>query len=228
MAMKTHKIIKLLVAAVATAGLAQISPAPPSFPSLAGLDLYDVATGTNVFVPTVSGIANFVGTVGDYSVDISATGITIAGGVSPSLDLDIAAAEAGPGANGLDIYYSDGPFGPSTGTYTMTTLGPAVGGPVTTTAYGGANYFSQLLPLGGSLDTYPFTVNIPVTPTPPGLATSPYYLTIEDAITGSVVSLSSTLTVTSVPEPGNLMAFALALVPVGMLVRRHFRKGSKA
>jgi hypothetical protein len=215
---KTYKT-KLLIAALAVAGFAQVAPAPPSFPNMAGLYLYDMATGDHTFVADVGGTANFVGAVGDYSVNISATGITLAGGSFPSLALDVANASAGPGATQLDVFYSDGAFGPTTGTYTLSTLGPGAGGSVFSSAYLGTNYFGQTTPLGGSTDVYPYTINATGS-----INANNYYLTLADVITGSENSVDSNLTVTSVPEPTNLLAYASVLLPFGIGARRFLRK----
>jgi hypothetical protein len=218
--MKTYKI-KLLITALAVAGFAQVAPAPPSFPTFSGLYLYDEATGIGASVADVGGVAAFIGSVGDYSVNISATGVTLSGGSFPSLDLDVALAAAGPGATKLDIFYSDGTFGPTTGTYTLLTLGPNNGGPVVSSAYMGTNFFDQTVPLGGSTDAFPLTIN-----STGSINSSSYYLTLADVITGSEAGVDSFFTVTSVPEPTNLMAIALVLIPLGIGAKRLLRKGS--
>jgi hypothetical protein len=220
--MKTYKT-KLLITALAVAGFAQVAPAPPSFPNFSGLYLYDEATGTGASVADVGGFANFVGAVGDYSVNITASGITLSGGSFPSLDLDVAMALAGPGATKLDIYYSDGTFGPTTGIYTLLTTGPQAGGSVVSSAYMGTNFFGQTVPLGGSLDAAPFVINATGS-----INSSSYYLTLGDVITGSEVGVDGFFSVTSVPEPTNLMTIALVLVPIGIGAKRFLRKSRAA
>lgn len=199
----------ILSVALAVAGFAQVASAVPSS---AGLYLIDTTTGDTAFQAAVGGIATFVGTVGDYSVNISATGTTIAGGSYPSLDLDVANATAGLGATTLQVFYSDGAFGPTAGVYQLATTGPAVG-TVSTSAYMGSTFFSTTTSLGGSLDTYPFTINATGT-----ISASSYYLTIKDVITGTEVSVDSHF---SVPDGGaTMMLLGIALSGVGLLRKK--------
>jgi hypothetical protein len=212
------KKTNLLITTLALAGFSQIASAVPTFPTVPGLYLYDEATGTGVAVASVGGIANFDGVVGDYDVNISAvsaTGITLAGGSAPALDLDVAEAEAGPGATVLDVYYSDGAFGPTHGAgYMLSTTGPAFGGPIVSSAYLGTSVFSQTTSLGGSTDVYPFTVNATGTFSCPS-----YYLTLEDSITGSETSVDSQFT--TVPDGGaTVMLLGIALSGVGLLRKK--------
>ena len=200
--------------ALAVSGYAPVINAVPTQP---GIYLYDEATGTSKFVATTGISASYSGSVGDYSVVISATGITMAGGVNPCLYLDIAQAVAGVGATKLDVYYSDGTFGPTGGTYFLTTMGPATGGLVVTSAYWDTTVFGTTHSLGGSTDVYPSTVNAAGT-----LVADDYYLTIEDSITGSALSLDSELSV--IPEPSTFVAAALLLVPLGISVGHILRK----
>ena len=204
--------IALLSAVLAVAGFAQVARATPTS---AGLYLIDTATGQTAFAAdNASGIANFVGTVGDYSVNISATGTTISGGVAPSLDLDVANAHAGAGATTLQVFYSDGAFGPTTAGYSLVTTGPASGGPITSSAYLGSTFFSQTTTLASSVDVYPFIVN------GTGLINaSSYYLTLEDVISGSEVSVDSHFI--TVPDGGaTMMLLGIALSGVGLLRKK--------
>lgn len=203
-----------LLIAAAVAGYAQISNAAPTQP---GIYLYDEATGASQFVQRTGMSASYSGAVGDYTVVISATGITMAGGVNPVLYLDIAQAVAGAGATKLDVYYSDGTFGPSAAPYTLTTFGPASGGPVVTSAYWDSTVFGTTYSLGGSTDVYPSTVNAAGT-----LIADNYYLTLQDTITGNALSLDSEFSV--VPEPATFVAGALLLVPLGISIGRILRK----
>ena len=197
---------------LAVAGFAQLASAVPSS---AGLYLIDTATGDTAFAAdNVSGIATFNGTLGDYTVNISATGTTIARGGAPSLDLDVANATAGAGATTLQVYYSDGAFGPTASSFTLATTGPASGGPVTTSAYMGSSLFATTTLLASSVDVYPFTVN----GTGPLVGTS-YYLTMEDLITGTEVSVDSHFS--TVPDGGaTMMLLGLALSGVGLLRKK--------
>jgi len=204
----------VLGAVLSVAGLAQIASAVPSS---AGLYLIDTTTGQTAFAAdNASGIANFVGTVGDYSVNISATGTTISGGTHPSLDLDVANATAGSGATTLKVYYSDGAFGPTTAGYTLATTGPASGGPITTSAFMGTTFFDTTTLLASSVDVYPATVN--------GTGTinsgvNTYYLTLEDLITGTEVSVDSHFS--TVPDGGaTMMLMGMALSGVGLLRKK--------
>jgi hypothetical protein len=204
---KTH----LLVTALAVAGFSQIASAVPVFPSVPGLYLYDEATGTGQAVAAVSGFASFFGTVGDYTVSV--TGVTITGGSSPFMDLDVAFATAGKGATKLDVFYSDGLFGPTGGTYMLDTTGPGTGGPVVTSAYLDTTVFGQTTALGGSTDGFPFTVNATGS-----LNAGSYYLTLEDSITGSETSVDSSI---SVPDGGaTVMLLGIALSGVGLLRKK--------
>jgi hypothetical protein len=221
--MKNYKT-SLAIAALASAGFAQVAMAvpPPVFPGVPGLYLYDEATGASAFVANgVNNFANFTGTVGDYSVNVQASGITEAGGIDPILDLDVAHALAGAGATFLDVYYSDGSFGPTSGGYTLSTGGPATGGPIVSSAFLGGSVFSQTTPLGGSTDVAPFTINATG-----AINASSYFLTLEDHISGSEVSVDTTLTV--VPESTTVIAAALMLLPLGIGAVRSLRKEQTA
>jgi len=204
---------RLVIASLAFVGLAQVASAVPVFPSFTGLYLYDEATGDSAQIANVGGTSTFFGTVGDYSVDVSVTGVTLAGGSSPVMDLDIALAVAGAGATKLDVYYSDGTFGPTGGNYVLQTTGPAVGGPVVSSAYLDTTVFGQTTSLGGSTDGFPLTVNATGT-----INASSYYLTRADSISGTVVSLDSHLTV---PDGGaTVMLLGIALSGVGLLRKK--------
>ena len=204
----------ILGAVLAVAGFAQVASATPTLPTAAGLYLVDTATGDTAFAAAVGGIANFTGTLGDYSVNISSTGTTIAGGGAPSLDLDVANAHAGAGATTLQVYYSDGAFGPTAGNFTLSTTGPTTGGPITSSAYIGSTFFSTTTTLASSVDTYPFTVNGTAS-----INSSSYYLTLEDLITGSEVSVDTHFV--GVPDGGaTLMLLGMALSGVGLLRKK--------
>ena len=181
----------LLTTVLAVAGFAQVTSAVPGSP---GLYLVDTSTGATAFRAASGGIASFAGALGDYSVNISASGTTIAGGTTPDLDLDVASATAGPGATTLQVYYSDGPFGPTSASYTLATVGPVVG-TASTYAYYGATLFStnggNLL--GGGADTYPYTLNATG-----AISASSYYLTLEYVISGSLTSIDSHFTTTAI------------------------------
>lgn len=196
--------------------MAQSASAVPVFPSVPGVYIYDEATGDSTSVALSSlGVANFVGTVGDYSVSV--TGLVISGGSAPVLDLDVAAAiaTAGVGATKLDVYFSDGTFGPTFGAYTLVTLGPAAGGPATTSAYLDTAVFGQSTSLGGSADSYPNTLNAA------GLMSSTsYYLTLEDSISATLVSMDSTLSV--VPDGGATVMLLGAALAGAALLRKKF------
>lgn len=222
--MKTMKIIKnkntvrVLIAAVMAAGFSQASRASITFPSTPGLFLVDDATGKTAFAAEgANGQASFSGTVGDYSVAISATGITLAGGAFPSLDLDVANAQAGAGATSLEVYYSNGPFGPSSGSYVLSTY--VSSGTVVSTAYGGTSDFDLTSNLGGSSDT---AGAVTVNTTGQGTTLTPYYLTLEDLITGSEVSADSSFR--TIPETSTVLAGSLMLLPLGVGVLRSLRK----
>jgi len=174
----------------------------------------DTATGDTAFAATApDGIANFVGTVGDYSVNISATGTTLARGSAPSLDLDVGIARPGAGASTLQIYYSDGTFGPTAGIFALQTTGPEVGGVVTSSAYIGTTVFSTTTQLASSVDTYPFTVN-----GTGSLVASSYYVTLEDAITGTAGSVD---TIFGVPDGGaTVLLLGIALLTVALFAKR--------
>ena len=90
--------------------------------------------------------------------------------------------------------FSDGVFGPTSGSYSIANSVYQGSGSVVTSAFLDQQAFGQAqnLPLTGGL-----------------LNASGYYLTFEDSITGNVRNVDTTLTV--VPEPTNLFAFALTL-----------------
>jgi len=195
------------------AATAQVASAAPT---AAGLYLIDTATGATAFAAAnyYSGIATFDGTLGDYSVDISTTGITLARGEDPSLELDVSAAFAGAGATSLQVFYSDGVFAPTIGQYQLASTGPRSGGPVTSSAYVGSAFFATTTTLASSVDVSPSVVN--------GSGTlndaNNYYLTLEDLITGTETGVTSTFTVTA-PEPSALALLLMAL-PGAALLRK--------
>ena len=207
--------IILLFAVLAVAGLAEVARGQSSFPSVPGLYLYDEATGQSNSVPLVGGIADFLGMVGDYAVDVA--GQTITAGGAPFLDLVILYANPNAGATRFDVYFSDGTFGPSIGNYTLETTGPSAGGPVVSSVGLSGTVFGNSQNLGGSTDAYPFVINA-LGP----ISSSSYYLTIQDLIGGSVTSPDSSLTV--VPEPANLLTEALILLPLGIGALRCWRQ----
>lgn len=209
------KIKTILMSSFAAVSMAQIANATP-FPADFGLFIVDTSTGNSQYVPITGGTAHYAGSVGNYSVAIS-TGITIQGGANPIIDLDVAQATAGQGATSLQIYYSAGGFGPSTGNYTLNTF-LGTGGPVTTSAYlSTANTaFGLTTSLGGSPDVAG-TITVNSTGSI-GSVQSPYSLTICDTITGSIVSMDSKL---SVPDGGSsLMLLGSALSVAGMIRRK--------
>jgi len=203
-----------LGAVLVIAGFAQVASAVPSS---AGLYLIDNATGATAFAPdNAGGIATFNGTLGDYTVNVSATGTTLSRGSTPSMDLDVANASAGPNATTLTVYYSDGSFGPTVGTYTLATTGPANGGPVTTSAYLGSSLFATTTTLASGVDAYPFVIN------GSGIINSnSYYLTLEDLIVGSEVSVDSHFSTLSVPDGGaTVILLGIALSGIGLLRKK--------
>lgn len=196
------------------AGMAQMASAI-SFPTTAGLYLYDTASDTGISVSIADGYATFNGTVGGSSVVISATGLTEAGGANPILDLNIAKAIVGAGST-LEIFYSDGVFGPSAGGFTLGTAGPglATGTAIaTTSAYFGSTAFGQTTLLGTEID--------------PGFISGSiegnnYYLTIATFISGgdsggSVTSMDSLLTV---PDGGTTVMLLGAALSGLCLMRK--------
>lgn len=209
----------LLITTLALAGFTQIAGAV-TFPTSAGLFLYDATTGETKSGTSLGGGAYlFAGSIGGYTLTVS-VGQTVTGGTFPSLDLDVAAAQTTTGDT-LEIFYSDGSFGPTKGTYALSTTGPAFGGPVSTSAYLGTTYFDQSTLLGGSTDNSPYTLNAAG-----NIDASSYYLTIEDVITGNVVSVDSKLS--TVPEPSTLVAALLMLLPLGMSASRCLRRDRTA
>lgn len=205
------------VIAVAADQRAEAIPFPASF----GLYIYDTSTGVSKYVPITDGTAHFSGAVGNYSLAIS-TGITIAGGANPIIDLDVAQATAGAGASSLQIYYSVGGFGSSTGSYTLDTF-LGTGGPVTTSAYlSTANTpFGLTTSLSGSPDVAG-TITVNASGVLPGTVQSPYSLTIAQIITGNVVSMDSKL---AVPDGGTTMVMLGLALPGVALLRRKFVAG---
>ena len=214
-----------LIAALAGLGMGQLASAQVTFPSVAGLYLYDEATGQSTNVAAVGGVAQFVGTVGDYTVIVNSTGRTLAGGANPILDLVVSEAIAGPNATRLDVYYSDGAFGPTAGQYILYSTGPSGGGPVVSCAGSSTSFFGNAVNLGGGMDAYPCVTNVT------GIINSTsYYLTLEDVISTtastSEIGVDSTLAV--VPEPANLFSRSLVLLPIGIGAVRLLRKCRQA
>jgi len=211
-------ISKLLLAALAVAGFVQVATAVPTPPTTAGLYLVDTATGDFAYMTNNANYPyfNYNGTVGDYSINITVGGTVISNGVAPNLDLDVANATAGSGATTLQVYFSAGAFGPTLGNVSLVTTGPASGGPIVSSAYLGTNYFNMLTTLASSVDVYPYTVN-----GSHSVNTNSYYLTLEELITGSEVSVDSHLT-TTVPEPSTLL---LGFTGLGLALAKYRRRG---
>lgn len=215
--MKKNQLIKFAGIAAVAAFAQHAAATPIPFPASFGLYLYDTASGASQYVPISGGTAHYNGVVGNYSLAIS-TGITISGGVNPVIDLDVAQATAGAGASSLQIFYSVGGFGSSTGSYTLDTF-LGTGGPATTTAYlSAANTpFGQDTSLGGSADVAG-TITMNASGVLSGTVASPYSLTIADVITGSIVSMDSKLTV---PDGGaTLLMLGLTLPGLALLKRK--------
>jgi hypothetical protein len=203
--------ISYLIATAAVAGLAQVASAVPSSP---GLYLIDTATGDTQYEAIVGGSAAFIGSLGDYSVNINVSGYTVAGGSSPVLDLNIGEAFAGIGASTLQVFYSDGTFGPTTGGgYILATTGPDVvigHSSVSTSAYEAASAFGETTSLGTTADPGSLTGS---------LTGNSYYLTLADTITGTVFSVDTSLT--SVPDGGTTaMLLGAGLSGLALLKRK--------
>ena len=205
----------VLFTALTVAGSATVARGQSAFPSVPGLFVYDAATGQSNSVALSGGIAQFSGTLGDYTVDIVAT--LIASGSAPVLDLNVLSATANAGATTFDAYFSDGPFGPTSSTYILETTDLITGGPVVSSAGNSGTVFGNSQNLGGSTDAYPFVINATGS-----ISGSSYYLTSQDLIEGSISGLDSRLTV--VPEPANLLTEALILLPLGIGALRYWRK----
>ena len=221
---KSALLIAVLAAGgLANAGFAQGSPNPPATgaPTSTGLYLYDVGTQDSIFVSSVvsgvdNGYAYYNGHVGNYTVVVSADGFTSAGGIYPVLDLDINSVTINTSSpDTLNVFYSDGLFGPTSGSYSLSTY--AGTGSVAFQAYLGSSYYTpsgtQNLLANGILNS-----------------ASSYYLTIEQSITGSGVptAISTTSELSVVPEPSTVVGAALMLVPLGVSAVRSWRKSHNA
>lgn len=215
--------VKYLVMGLAVLGSIHSSlalPPPVTPPPIPGLFLYDTATGLSEFAPSSGGIASYNGTVGDYTVAIS-TGQTVVGGANPVLDLSVSTAQTSTSGDSLMIYYSDGSFGPTSGLYALSSF--AFSGSVSSYAYLGAAPFDFSNPLGGSPDGNGVVTYNAIGP----ITANNYYLTMEDDVSGNVVSEDSTLqagAVIPVPEPDNLLPFGLVLLSLGFATRRFLKQ----
>jgi hypothetical protein len=213
------KKIMAMTALAAVGGYVQITNAVVSPPATTGLYIYDTATGDSQYV-AISGseTASYDGTVGDYSVNVNLTGNTAARGGAPIIDLDIADVQAGAGATTLQVFYSDGAFGPTTGNFLLAGTGVGAGstGSATTSAYLGASVFGTSTLLGTVADPGSVTGSI---------NSSSYYLTLDTTITGSIISQDSNIAVSSAvsaPDGGTTVALlGLGMTSLGMM--RKFR-----
>jgi len=215
--MRNYNKSGLLIATLGLAGFTQIANAV-TFPTSAGLFLYDETTGQTAFAAASGafGIATFSGTVGDYNIDVSATGKTIAGGAFPSLDLDVASADTSTPGDKLDVYYSNGSFGPSSAAFVLSTSGPSDGGPIVSTAYWGTSVFSTANQLG-QINPDPGAVSGTL-----NTVGASYFLTLGDVITGDETSVDTKFS--TIPEPSTVVAAALMLLPLGIGAARCLRK----
>jgi len=199
---------------VLAVGFAQVATAIPNTP---GLYIVDTTTGQNAYVPIgAGGVAVFVGTVGDYSVNLglNASGLTLLGGVDPCLDLQVASAIPGPGATTLKVFYSDGTFAPGgTGFFNLATTAGPINGSVTSSAYTDSTIFGTTTLLASSADTGVYTVN-GTGALNPG---STYYVTLEDVIAGTASSMNTTFN--TVPD-GATTALLLGLGLSGVAALR--------
>lgn len=203
---------KMMMIAAAVAGVVQMASAqivPPS-PTTPGLILENGAS-TVIGTYDGGGAWSFIGTVGTYALTVT-TGDVIQGGDNPILDLDVDVTSAGTGA--LYVIFTGGSFGPSTGTYSLSTSAyNSTGGTISSYAY--LNSTS----LGGSADSTSHSV----VNAAGSISATSYYLSLEDVVNGGVVSADSTLA-TAVPEASTVMAGMLMILPLGIGAFRALRK----
>jgi len=216
--MKNNKI-SLAIAAIAVAGFTQVASA--AFPGTTGLYLVDVTTSATQFIP-MSGVpstASWSTAFGGYTI-FGTTGTTFTGGAYPSMDLAINSAIGG--TDTIQVWYSNGTFGPSSG---GSILDLSVhGGTVTSSAFLSTTPFGQTTSLGSVTGTGP-TGTDKIANGVINNQTS-YYLTIMDQFSGNVSSADTSLTV--VPEPSTVVAGALLLLPFGVSTLRILRKNKAA
>jgi len=207
--------IRCLILVAVVAGITTVNQGAVVFPSASGLVVYDSSTDTSQFIPTTSGISYFAGSVGNYSVVIT-TGQTVNGGPDPILSLNVAATR-NAGGTSLLIFYSDIGFGPSFGTYSLSTF--LASGPLSSFAFLSPlnTPFGQDVSLGGSADAQ---ASVTVNASGPINAGAPFSLTIEDIVTGNVVSANTELTVVPVPEPGEIALMSLGGVFMCIILLR--------
>jgi hypothetical protein len=206
--------INALIATLAAVGFVQVASAITiPFPNATGLLLFDsTGTGTTMTMGLdANGNASWNASVGSWNVVLTA-GATINGGANPQIDLSVTHATATAGAGNLYIYFTSGLFGPSVGTWNLTSH--EVSGTATTYAYMSTGFpFSSANLLGST--AIPGTVA-------GGLNSGglQYYLAVEDIIsaTTGAVSLDSNL---SVPDGGaTVMLLGMALSGVALLRRK--------
>jgi len=201
-----NKLLGIMTVAAAI-GLTQIASAIP-YPSATGLLIYDsTGAGTTALVAlSGSGTSSYNAAVGDWTVVLT-SGATINGGASPQIDLDVTSASAGAGAGTLYIFFTSGLFGPSVGTWSLTTT--EASGSLSSYAYASSSLplvAGNLLGGGADPNTYGGALNSG------GLQ---YYMAIEDVINGSVVSSDSNL---SVPDGGTtVILLGAALSGLGLV-----------
>jgi hypothetical protein len=201
--------ISYLIAAAAVAGLAQVASATPSLPAglltadptdAGGLYIYDTANGSSDFVGlSGTGVSTTAFSDANWAI-VVAIGDTVAGGVNPTLDLDVDAV----GAGSLEVFYSVTGLGPTSNGYVFA-AGAPVGGTASIAAYGGNSNSA-------------FDLSNPLGATGTISSSSLYSLTLADTLTGSIASLDTSI---SVPDGGTtVMLLGAVLSGLALLKRK--------
>ncbi len=115
---------KLLLTALASTGLA-VSSYAGAVLYLADGSGHTMTINDNVGFDTspTTGVITWSGSFGDWTVNLSATGVTAGTAAMPDLDLSISASTTNATGGYLIAYYADTDFGPTTGT-----LSASIGG----------------------------------------------------------------------------------------------------
>jgi len=196
-----------LAGGISLAALSTVQAVPSQF----GLYL-DAGGGNTSFVGITGGSSVFDQSLGGWNLIVT-VGTTLSGGSNPAMDLQVYAN--GTQASGdLKIYYSDGNFGPSSGTYILNSTvfsspGVAISAGYSTTDTPFGNYSN----LGG--------YSIPPNGQISGNLTAqgPYSMTIyNDLAPGQTISLDTSL---SVPDGGSTaILLGIALSCMGLFFIR--------
>ena len=215
---------KLLVTALASAGLAVSSYASPLIYIWDGtgnsMTINDNQSGDT---SALSGVVNWSGTMGAWDVFVGTTGITSGTLSQPNLDLNVVASSTSGGF--LGVYYGDTGFGPTSGTVTAT-IGGTLGGNgslVNSTAYTDGNDVGYPGNFTSILTTATYTGNPFSGSASAGLDDAgPYGLYEAIYLTTTAAGTSSFDANLSVPDSSSTaLLIGLGLLGIGVAARRN-------